>query len=93
MNRGKYLEDLVDASPTNFCIGVGGYPEKHFEAPNLTADIKFAREKVKAGADYIVTQMFYNNKYYFEYLEKCKAEGISVPVISGLKILTSKKTA
>ncbi|MEO8210373.1 MAG: methylenetetrahydrofolate reductase [bacterium] len=91
MNRGKYLEeDLLDASPTNFCIGVGGYPEKHFEAPNITADIKFAKEKVKAGADYIVTQMFYNNKYYFDYLEKCKSEGINVPIIPGLKILTSK---
>lgn len=91
MNKGKYLEeDLLDATPTNFCIGVGGYPEKHFEAPNLSADVKFAKEKVKAGADYIVTQMFYNNKYYFEYLDKCKSEGIEVPVIPGLKILTSK---
>lgn len=91
MNNGKYLEeDLLDAAPTNFCIGVGGYPEKHFEAPNLSADIKFVKEKIKAGADYVVTQMFYNNKYYFEYLDKCKSEGIEVPVIPGLKILTSK---
>lgn len=92
MNNGKYLEaDLLDAAPTNFCIGVGGYPEKHFEAPNLDSDIKFAKEKVNAGAHYIVTQMFYDNKYYFDYVERCKAEGIRVPVIPGLKILTSKK--
>ncbi len=91
MNNGKYLEEeLLDAAPTNFCIGVGGYPEKHFEAPNLNADIKFAKEKVNAGADYIVTQMFYNNKYYFEYVDKCRQEGINVPIIPGLKILTAR---
>lgn len=92
MNNGKYLdEDLADAAPTNFCIGISGYPEKHFEAPNINTDIKFAKEKVKAGAHYIVTQMFYNNKYYFDYLKKCEDEKIDVPVIPGLKILTSKK--
>lgn len=91
MNKGKYLEDsLLDAKSTNFCVGVGGYPEKHFEAPNLKADIKFAKEKVDAGADYIVTQMFYDNKFYFDYVEKCQAAGINVPIIPGLKIITSK---
>jgi len=91
MNHGKYLEEeLLDAAPTGFCIGVGGYPEKHFEAPNLKNDIKTVKEKVKSGADYIVTQMFYNNKYYFEYVEKCKSEEIKVPIIPGLKILTTK---
>lgn len=91
MNKGKYLEDsLLDAKPTNFCVGVGGYPEKHFEAPNLNADIKFAKEKVDAGAEYIVTQMFYDNKFYFDYVEKCVAAGINVPIIPGLKIITSK---
>jgi len=91
MNKGKYLEDsLLDAKPTNFCVGVGGYPEKHFEAPNLKADIKFVKEKVDAGAEYIVTQMFYDNKFYFEYVEKCRAAGINVPIIPGLKIVTSK---
>jgi len=91
MNKGIYLEEsLLDAKPTNFCIGVGGYPEKHFEAPNLKADIKFAKEKVDAGADYIVTQMFYDNNFYFDYIDKCREAGINVPIIPGLKILTSK---
>jgi methylenetetrahydrofolate reductase (NADPH) len=91
MNKGIYLEDsLLDARPTKFCVGVGGYPEKHFEAPNLKADIKFAKQKVEAGADYIVTQMFYDNKFYFEYVDKCREHGINVPIIPGLKILTSK---
>jgi len=91
MNKGIYLEEsLLDAKPTNFCIGVGGYPEKHFEAPNLKADIKFAKEKVDAGADYIVTQMFYDNNFYFDFVDKCHEAGINVPIIPGLKILTSK---
>jgi len=91
MNKGKYLEaDLLDASPTNFCIGIGGYPEKHFEAPNISNDIKFAKEKVKAGAEYIVTQMFYDNKYYFDYVKRCREAGIEVPIIPGLKILTGR---
>ncbi|HED07541.1 MAG TPA: methylenetetrahydrofolate reductase [NAD(P)H] [Ignavibacteria bacterium] len=91
MNNGKYLEEnLLDAQPSNFCIGVGGYPEKHFEAPNLHADIKYAKQKVDAGADYIVTQMFYDNKAYFKYVELCREQGINVPIIPGLKIITAK---
>ncbi len=91
MNKGTYLEEsLLDAKATNFCVGVGGYPEKHFEAPNLKADIKFAKQKVDAGADYIVTQMFFDNKFYFDYVEKCRSIGVNVPIIPGLKILTSK---
>jgi methylenetetrahydrofolate reductase (NADPH) len=88
MNQGRYLEDLVDAAPTNFCVGVAGYPEKHFESPNLTTDIRFLKEKVEAGADYIVTQMFYENRVYFDFLERCRAAGITIPIIPGIKILT-----
>jgi methylenetetrahydrofolate reductase (NADPH) len=91
MNNGKYLEEnLLDARPSNFCIGISGYPEKHFESPNLKTDIKYAKEKINAGAEYIVTQMFYENKVYFDYVEQCRKEGISVPIIPGLKILTNK---
>ncbi len=92
MNQGKYLDDeLVDVAPTDFCIGVAGYPEKHFEAPNMTSDMKFLNQKVKAGADYVVTQMFFENQSYFNFVEKCKGMGISVPIIPGLKIITTKK--
>jgi len=91
INEGKYIEDsLLDARPMNFCIGAGGYPEKHFESPNLRADIKYTKEKVDAGACYIVTQMFFDNKHYFNYVELCRKEGIKAPIIPGLKIITSK---
>lgn len=92
MNQGRYIdEDLENAIPTNFCIGVAGYPEKHFEAANLTADFKWLAHKIEMGANYVVTQMFFDNKKYFEFLEHCRASGITVPVIPGLKPLTSKK--
>ena len=91
MNRGKYIEDsLLEAEPTNFCVGIGGYPEKHFESPNMDIDIQHAKEKVEAGAEYIVTQMFFDNSRYYKYVEKCRAHGINVPIIPGLKIITSK---
>ena len=91
MNNGRYLEEnLLDARPSNFCVGVGGYPEKHYESPNLKTDIRFAKEKVDAGADYIVTQMFFDTKVYFRYVELCRKEKIAVPIIPGIKILTSK---
>jgi len=92
MNEGHYLEEnLLDANPTNFCIGVSGYPEKHFEAPSLRTDIKYTKAKIDAGADYIVSQMFYDNKYFFDYVETSRKEGIVAPIIPGLKILTIKQ--
>lgn len=91
MNEGRYLEDMIDAQPTDFCIGVAGYPEKHFEAPNLTWDILNLKRKVDAGAHYVVTQMFFDNQPYFEFVEACRDVGITVPIIPGLKILTSKR--
>ncbi len=91
MNHGKYLEEsLLDAQPTNFSVGVAGYPEKHFEAPNLKIDLKFTKAKVDAGADYIVTQMFFDNKKYFNYVKLAREIGIDVPIIPGLKIITNK---
>ena len=92
MNSGKYLdEEMKEASPTNFCVGVAGYPEKHFEAPNMISDMKFLKAKVDSGAEYIVTQMFFDNKKYFDFVELCRDNGIHVPIIPGLKILSGKK--
>lgn len=91
MNEGRYLEPLIDPSPADFCIGVAGYPEKHFQAPNMTWDIANLKRKVDAGADYVTTQMFFDNRHYFSFVEKCRAAGITVPIIPGLKILTSKR--
>lgn len=91
MNSGIYLDDeMKDASPTNFCMGIAGYPEKHFEAPNLYSDMKWLKAKVDAGADYIVTQMFFDNKKYFEFVELCQKNDINIPIIPGLKILSSR---
>lgn len=91
MNKGIYLdEELHEPSPTNFCIGVAGYPEKHFNAPNLKTDMKFLKNKVDKGAEYIVTQMFFDNKKYFEFVDKCREAGITVPIIPGIKPLTTK---
>ncbi len=91
MNSGLYLDDeMKDASPTNFCMGIAGYPEKHFEAPNLYSDMKWLKAKVDAGADYIVTQMFFDNKKYFEFVDLCRKNDINVPIIPGLKILSSR---
>jgi methylenetetrahydrofolate reductase (NADPH) len=91
MNSGKYIdEDLDNPAPTNFCIGVAGYPEKHFNAPNLKTDLKYLKLKVDMGAQYIVTQMFFDNKPYFEFVDKCREAGINVPIIPGIKPITAK---
>lgn len=90
MNRGRYLHDLADAVPTGFCIGVAGYPERHAEAPNTPWDIGFLKKKVDAGAHYVVTQMFFRNAHYFDFVARCRAEGIGVPILPGMKILSTK---
>lgn len=91
MNKGVYLSDeLQNPTPTKFCIGVAGYPEKHFEAPNLKQDLKYLKQKIANGAEYVVTQMFFDNKKFFDYVDKCRAEGITVPIIPGLKPITTK---
>jgi methylenetetrahydrofolate reductase (NADPH) len=91
MNKGYYLdEELQNTTPTDFCIGVAGYPEKHYNAPNLKTDLKYLKLKVDLGAQYIVTQMFFNNAKYFEFVDKCREAGINVPIIPGIKPLTAK---
>jgi len=92
LNSGIYLEnDLKDTSKTKFCIGVAGYPEKHFEAPNMDNDLLHLKAKVDAGADYIITQMFFDNQKYFTFVDACRAIGITVPIIPGLKPVYNKK--
>lgn len=92
MNNGIYLEeDLKNAVKTNFCVGVAGYPEKHFEAPNMKSDLAYLKAKVDAGAEYVTTQMFFDNAKYFEFVKCCRDAGINVPIVPGLKPISSKK--
>ncbi len=91
MNKGQYLdENLQNANASDFCIGVAGYPEKHFEAPNFKTDLKYLKKKVELGAEYIVTQMFFDNQKYFDFVNACRDQGIKIPIIPGLKPITAK---
>lgn len=92
LNAGIYLEDeLKGTNKTDFCVGVAGYPEKHFEAPNMQTDLEYLKRKVEGGADYIVTQMFFDNSKFYSFVKACRDIGINVPIIPGLKPLTTKK--
>lgn len=90
MNNGRYLEEtLEETTPANFCVGVAGYPEKHFEAPNRQTDMEYLKQKVDAGASYIVTQMFFDNRKFFRFRDECRAIGINVPIIAGIKPISA----
>ena len=92
LNAGQYLHDEVENNAaTDFCIGVAGYPEKHFEAPNMKSDTHFLKKKVESGADYIVTRMFFDNRAYFDFVDRCREAGINVPILPGIKPLTTRK--
>lgn len=92
LNHGRYLEDdIMDGGKTDFCIGIAGYPEKHFEAPNLDTDIYYVKRKIDFGAHYVTTQMFFRNQHFYSYIDRCREHGVTVPILPGLKPLTSKR--
>ncbi len=92
MNKGQFLHEVIESdNQSDFCVGVAGYPEKHMEAPSMDSDIRWLKQKVDAGADYVVTQMFFDNKKYFDFVEKAKAAGINVPIIPGIKPVAVKR--
>jgi len=92
MNSGIYLdEELTNATESDFCIGAACYPEKHMDAPNLQSDLKFLKRKVDSGAEFLVTQMFFDNQHYFDFVQKCRDIGINVPIIPGIKPISTKK--
>ncbi len=91
LNQGRFLSLEETGTPTHFCVGVAGYPEKHQDAPDMTTDICHLKEKIDAGASYVVTQMFFDNQHYFSYVDHCRRAGISVPIIPGLKVLTGSR--
>ena len=87
LKQGHYLQELSNSLPLDFCIGVAGYPEKHFEAPNMKIDISYLCQKVRAGAEYVTTQMFFNNDVYFKFVDLCRQAGVTVPIIPGIKVI------
>ena len=92
LNNGKYLHNIIETTnKSDFCIGVAGYPEKHLEAPSLETDLRRLKEKVDAGADYVVTQMVFDNEKYFNFVEKARNIGITVPIIPGIKPIAIKR--